>query len=280
MDRYVFREGSFTVITWLSGIAVFAIFALLVFDVFYHSGLFSLEFLFSDVKGAGREGGILPVIISTSLIVLTCSVVSLPIALGSAYFLFYFSRQNTRISALLRVSLDVLASTPSIVFGLFGSAFFCLYLDLGFSILSGGLTLACMILPAVIRMCEEGLSATPEEYGLQAAALGMSKTALFFHVLLPAALPTLSAAVLLGIGRALSETAALLFTSGYVLRMPESLMDSGRSLSIHIYDLAMNIPGGDQNAYRTAAVLLGMLFVINSVALASMNFCAGRVIRK
>jgi phosphate transport system permease protein len=271
------REGLLALACWTSAAILLAVFSLLVFDVFSHSGVLSFHFLFSDVESAGREGGILPVLVSTSLIVLTCSIVSIPIALGSAYFLFFFSRLNSSFTGLLRICLDVLASTPSIVFGLFGSAFFCIYLKFGFSILSGGLTLACMVLPAAIRMCEEGLANVPEEYRLNGAALGLSKTSLFFHVLLPAALPTLSAAMLLSIGRALSETAALLFTSGYVLRMPESLLDSGRSLSIHIYDLAMNIPGGDQNAYRSAAVLLIMLFTINSVAIFTMNFCVRRI---
>ena len=139
-------------------------------------------------------------------------------------------------------------------------------LGLGFSILSGGLTLACMVLPILIRSTEEGFRSAPEEYRLGAAALGLSRTSTLFHLLLPAAVPGLVVGLVLGIGRAVAETAALIFTSGYVDRMPESLWDSGRSLSIHIFDLSMNVSGGDESAYASALVLLVSLLVINGVA--------------
>jgi phosphate transport system permease protein len=162
--------------------------------------------------------------------------------------------------------LDILAGVPSIVFGLFGNVFFCKVLGLGFSILSGGLTLACMVLPILIRSTEEGFRAVPNEYRLGAAALGFSRTTTLFKLLLPAAVPGLVVGLVLGIGRAIAETAALLFTSGYVDRMPESLLDSGRSLSIHIYDLSMNVSGGDKNAYASALVLLLLILLINGTA--------------
>jgi phosphate transport system permease protein len=160
----------------------------------------------------------------------------------------------------------VLAGVPSIVFGLFGNAFFCIYLGLGFSILSGGLTLACMVLPILIRTAEEGLHSAPHDYRLAAAALGMSRSATLVHLLLPAAAPALVAGLMLGIGRAGAETAALIFTSGYVDRMPDSLFDSGRALSVHIYDLSMNVAGGDASAYASALVLIILLLIINSMA--------------
>src|SRR5262249_1418749 len=143
---------------------------------------------------------------------------------------------------------------------------FCRLLGLGFSILSGGLTLACMVLPILIRSVEEGFRAVPDEYRVGAAALGLSRTATLRHLLLPAAVPGLIVGLVLGLGRAIAETAALIFTSGYVDRMPESLFDSGRSLSIHIFDLSFNVPGGDGNAYATALVLVVLLFLINGVA--------------
>ncbi|MGQ0529114.1 MAG: PstA family ABC transporter permease, partial [Panacagrimonas sp.] len=153
-----------------------------------------------------------------------------------------------------------------IVFGLFGNALFCVMLGMGFSILSGGLTLACMALPLLIRATEQGLRAVPDDYRQAAAALGVSRWTVTVQVLLPAAVPGLLAGLVLGIGRALAETAALIFTSGYVDRMPSSLMDSGRAMSIHIYDLAMNIPGGERNAYGTALVLVALLLLINLAA--------------
>jgi phosphate transport system permease protein len=163
----------------------------------------------------------------------------------------------------VRRSLDVLAGVPSIVFGLFGNAFFAITLGFGYSILSGGLTLACMVLPILIRTSEQAIRAVPAEYRYAAAALGMKRATILFRVVLPVATPALAAGVVLSIGRALAETAALIFTSGYVARSPESLFDSGRSLSVHIYDLAMNVPGGGSRAYATACVLVSLLLMIN-----------------
>lgn len=112
-----------------------------------------------------------------------------------------------------------------------------------------------------------GLRSAPREYRLGAAALGLSRTTTVFRLLIPAAAPALVAGLVLGMGRALAETAALLFTSGYRLRSPTSLLDSGRALSFHIYDLAMNVPGGDTNAYGTALVLVLLLLAVNALAL-------------
>ncbi|KAA5539771.1 phosphate ABC transporter permease PstA [Roseiconus nitratireducens] len=220
-------------------------------------------FLISDMQNAGREGGIGPIILSTGLILLVCLVVSIPLSFGTAIALTERIGQETGFACNVRRSLDVLAGVPSIVFGLFGNAFFAITLGLGYSILSGGLTLACMVLPILIRTSEQALRAVPAEYQYAAAALGMKRTTILFRVVLPVAMPALAAGVVLSIGRALAETAALLFTSGYVARSPESLLDSGRSLSVHIYDLAMNVPGGGARAYATACVLVALLLMIN-----------------
>lgn len=166
------------------------------------------------------------------------------------------------------LSLDVLAGVPSIVFGLFGNAFFSVFLGMGFSILAGGLTLACMILPIFIRTSEVGLAAVSNDWRHGAAALGMSRASVLWHILLPAAAPAVAAGLMLGIGRATAETAALIFTSGYVDRMPESLTDSGRALAVHIYDLSMNVSGGDGAAYASALVLIVLIVLVNMAALA------------
>jgi len=218
-------------------------------------------------QNAGREGGIFPILVSTLLILAVCMAVAIPIGVGTAVLLAEFSDRESRFGRLVRRSLDVLAGVPSIVFGLFGNAFFAKVLGLGFSILSGGLTLACMVLPILIRSTEEGFRAVPREYRLGAAALGLSKTTTIWNILLPAAIPGLVVGFVLGIGRAIAETAALIFTSGYVDRMPESLFDSGRALSIHIFDLSMNVAGGDANAYASALVLMLLLLLINSTAI-------------
>jgi len=256
-----------TLLVWSSVLLVTAIFVWLLADVVWHGApRLSWSFLTSPPQRAGRAGGIGPILVSTGLILLVCLTVSLPLGLGTAILLAEFTPTDNVFGRLVRRSLDVLAGVPSIVFGLFGNAFFCITLGLGFSILSGGLTLACMVLPILIRSIEEGFRAAPNEYRMGAAALGLSRTATLWHVLLPSALPGVIVGMVLGLGRAIAETAALVFTSGYVDRMPESLMDSGRALSIHIFDLSMNQSGGAPNAYATALVLVLLLLVINGVA--------------
>ncbi|MES3007041.1 MAG: phosphate ABC transporter permease PstA [Pseudomonadota bacterium] len=255
-----------TVVMWGVALLITSTFAWIVGDLLVQ-GLphISWDFLSSSPADAGRAGGILPILVSTLLILAVCMAVAIPLGVGTAVLLSEFGRRNQIFGRLVRYSLDVLAGVPSIVFGLFGNAFFSLYLGMGFSILSGGLTLACMVLPLLIRSTETGLRAVPDDYRRAAAALGLSVFTTLWRILLPAATPGLIAGLVLGIGRALAETAALLFTSGYVDRMPGSLLDSGRSLSIHIYDLAMNVPGGESNAYASAVVLIVLLLIINAL---------------
>jgi phosphate transport system permease protein len=261
------QECSATIVIWAAAALVLVPFLWLMGDLLWNGWQhLSFSFLFSAPSNAGRDGGIGPILISTMLIIVVCMAVAMPLGMGTALFLSEYTRQDHVIGRLIRNSLDVLAGVPSIVFGLFGNALFCQALGLGFSILSGGLTLACMVLPIVIRTGEESFRAIALDQRLSAAALGLSTRTAIRSIMLPAAIPGLLVGFILGLGRAMAETAALIFTSGYVDRMPVSLMDSGRSLSIHIYDLAMNVAGGNPNAYATALVLVGLLLTINLLA--------------
>jgi phosphate transport system permease protein len=261
------REWLAFALVWGAAALVTATFCWLLGDIVWH-GLshVSWTFLTATPENAGRRGGIGPILVSTTLILGVCLAVSLPLGIGTAVLLAEFTSDQNLFGRMTRRSLDVLAGIPSIVFGLFGNAFFCKTLGLGFSILSGGLTLACMVLPILIRSTEEGFRAVPASYRLSAAALGLSRTTTLIHLLLPAAVPGLLVGLVLGVGRAIAETAALIFTSGYVDRMPESLLDSGRALSIHIFDLSMNVSGGEANAYASALVLVILLLAINGTA--------------
>ena len=223
----------------------------------------SWDYLSGQPRNSGRAGGIAPILISTLAVLLVALLSAVPLGVGTAVWLVEFGSRHRGTQAGVRLALDALAGVPSIVFGLFGSAFFSVFLGLGFSILSGGLTLACMILPIVIRTSEAGLSALPADWRPSAAALGLSRTSALRHLLLPAAAPAIMAGVMLGVGRATAETAALIFTSGYVDRMPGSLLDSGRTLAVHIYDLAMNVAGGDRAAYAAACVLVVLIVLID-----------------
>ncbi len=236
----------------------------------------SFSFLFDAPVNSGRAGGIAPILVSTLMIIIVAVSVSVPLGLGVAVWLSEFTKQGQKFATSTRLTLDVLAGIPSIVYGLFGNAFFCIYLGLGFSILSGGLTLACMILPIFIRTCEMGLRTVNDSWRKGALALGMTRTAAIWHILLPSATPAIIAGLVLGIGRATAETAALIFTSGYVDRMPESFMDSGRALAVHIYDLSMNVTGGDHAAYATALTLIILIVFFNIMAQFMMDQWLGR----
>ncbi len=243
------------------------VFGLLLASLFKNGASYlSWSFLVDEPARSGRQGGILPILVSTCLLLLVAMVVAVPSGLAAAILLSEVTRKGNALARALSVSLDILAGVPSIVYGLFGNAFFSVYLGLGFSILSGGLTLACMVLPIFVRSAEAGFIAVQDDWRLGAAALGMSKFSTLVHILLPAAAPAITVGLVLGTGRALAETAALIYTSGYVDRMPGSLLDSGRALSVHIYDLSMNVPGAEHNAYASALVLILLLLAINGAA--------------
>ena len=252
-----------------SGLCAFMVIATLgwvLCDVIYHGvPAWSWEYFTTAPSQAGREGGVAPILVSTLLILGVCLATALPVGLGCALFLSESRLAHGRWGHMVRASLDATAAVPSIVFGLFGNAFFSHFLGMGFSLLAGGLTLACMVLPILIRSAEAALTAIPREVRLAAAALTLSRTTTIHRLLLPAAAPGIAAGLVLGIGRAIAETAALLFTAGYVMRMPGGLEDSGRSLAVHIYDLAMNVPAGDQKAYAAAATLVALLLMLNSL---------------
>ncbi len=223
-------------------------------------------FLTAEVTESGRSGGIGPILVSTALILFSCLAVAVPTGVGCGLWFSEIVPEKNRIGKLLSASIDLLASVPSIVFGLFGMVFFCQVLGLGFSILSGGLTLACMILPIVIRTTISAMHAIPRELRPAAAALGLTQSTTLRKILLPRAMPGILVGITISVARALSETAALIFTSGYATRWPGSLSDSGRAVSVHIYDLAMNIPNGAARASASALVLLILILAINLAA--------------
>jgi phosphate transport system permease protein len=262
------RRDPWAAILWVVSLAAISVFFWVLADIVVRgAGQISWSFIVDAPRNAGRAGGIGSILVSTVLILFVCLATALPLAVGAALFLVEVVPPIHPVSRFVRVSLDTLAAVPSVVFGLFGYAFFCVTLGLGFSILSGGLTLACMILPLLIRTTESSIRSVPQRYRYAAAALGFSKGRTMVRVILPLASPGILVGTLLGLGRAIAETVVLVFTSGYVDRMPSSLLDSGRSLSIHIFDLSMNVPGGESAAYGTAVVLVCLLFVINGAVL-------------
>ena len=239
---------------------------LLGISLFVVSQIFRSIFLPNLLSKAEEPGASQPSLVGTIYLVSVALAVALPIGIGAAIVLAEGNKAETPFGRVVRRSLDILAGVPSIVFGLFGLAFFGQFLGWGWSIASGGITLACMILPLLVRSTEESLRAVPLSLRQGAAALGLSQRAVLWHLTLPAATQGIVAGVVLSIGRALAETAALLFTAGAAIRMPASVFDSARSLSYHIYLLAIEVPGGAGRAYASAIVLVGLLILINVLA--------------
>ena len=207
-------------------------------------------------RDAGRGGGMASVLVSTFVVLGVAVVAAVPVGLGTAVWLAEFPG---RAAGLVRGSLDVLATVPSIVLGLFGMAFFSELLGLDWSLASGGLTVAVMILPLFARLAEEALRAVPQELRQTGAALGLDRTQLLLPIVLPGALPGLCAALVLSIGRVLAESAALMFTAGTSLRMPLGLGDPGRVLALHVYTLAVDVPGGQARSAAAALLLFAVI---------------------
>ena len=213
----------------------------------------------------------LPMIINTLYIVVITLLIVTPIGIASAIYLTQYARQGKLVKTI-RFTTEVLSGVPSIVFGLFGYTVFCVMMGMGYSILAGCLTMTICILPTIVRTTEESLLAVPESYKEGALALGAGKTRVVLGMVLPCAMPGILTAVILGMGRIVGESAALLFTSGIATNMPDGVlshvMSSGRTLTLHLYQTATEAtdPAAFQIAYATAAVLLILVFILNRLA--------------
>lgn len=229
----------------------------------------SLEFLTDRTREMGKEGGILPSIIGTLFITVLAIIIATPLGVGSAVYLVEYTRGGL-LRRIISFGADCLAGVPSIIFGLFGFIFFVIQLKLGWSILSGSLTLAVMIIPTIIRTSEEAIKAVPQSYREISYSLGAGKLDTILKVVLPTSLPGILTGVILGIGRAIGETAAVIFTAGSSLNMPTSVFSSTRTLAVHFYILAregISMP----KAYGTATVLIIIILFVNFVAYRLMH---------
>ncbi|MBI5417174.1 phosphate ABC transporter permease PstA [Candidatus Poribacteria bacterium] len=224
----------------------------------------SLDFLLSSPQNMGKAGGIYPTILGTLFITFIAIMLSTPLGVGTAIFLTEYTSEGS-LTKVVRFGAECLAGIPSIIFGLFGFVLFVEYLKFGWSILSGGLTLTFMILPTIIRTTEEAIKAVPYSYREVSYSLGATRWQTIKNVVLPGALPGIVTGAVLGIGRSIGETAAVIFTAGGSLNIPQSLLDSSRTMSVHFYILAregISMP----NAYGTAAILLLSILLINIFA--------------
>jgi phosphate transport system permease protein len=259
-------------VTVLGGATLLTL-AALVFIVFFvlEKGIpaLSLDFLLSDSKDMGRAGGIFPTLIGTIVLPLLALAIAAPLGICTSVYLTEYTQEN-RITRIVRFGTDCLAGIPSIIFGLFGFIFFVMTLGMGWSILSGGLTLAVMVLPTIIRTTEEAIKAVPRSYRDVSFSLSATRWQTVKRVVLPNALPGILTGIMLGIGRAIGETAAVIFTAGSSLRLPHSLFDSTRTMAVHFYILARE-GISTENAYGTAAVLIIAVLSVNLAAYWTMH---------
>ena len=203
----------------------------------------------------------LPSIINTCFLTLLALAVAVPVGVGSAIYLVEYARKGSRLVKLVRVTTETLSGIPSIVYGLFGMLFFSKALGFGYSMLSGALTVAMMILPLVMRTTEEALLCVPDSYREGSFGLGAGRLRTVVRVVLPSAVPGILSGVILAIGRVVGETAALMYTSGTVAKIA-GLFDTGSTLALHMYKQASEGLYTEQ-AYATSVVLQVLVLAIN-----------------
>lgn len=208
---------------------------------------------------------LMPALINTLSMTALSLLFAVPAGIGAAVYLSEYARRGNRLVSVVRITAETLSGIPSIVYGLFGSLFFVRALGLGKSLVSGALTLSIMILPLIMRTTEEALLSVPDSYREGSLGLGAGRLRTVFRIVLPSAVPGILAGVILGIGRIVGESAALIFTAGTVAEVATSLGDSARTLSVHMYALSCEGLHIDQT-YATAVVLLVLVIAINALS--------------
>jgi phosphate transport system permease protein len=250
---------------WAAALLTLAVLALIIGLIMFR-GLPSLSwgFLTGSPENLGRDGGILPTIVGTVVLGAVSLLIATPLGVGSAIYLTEYTHE-TAFTRAIRFGTESLAGVPSIIFGLFGFIFFVTYLQMGWSILAGGLTLALMVLPTIIRTTEEAIRTVPQSYRNVSYSLGATRWQMVTTAILPSALPGILTGVILAFGRAVSETAAVIFTAGTALNLPSSAFSPVRTMAVHFYILAVEGISLEK-AYATGAVLIITVLLINVAA--------------
>lgn len=220
--------------------------------------MFALEYNTNNLS-------LFPALVNTITIAALSLLVAAPLGIFAAIYLVEYAKRGNKVVGIIRMAAETLSGVPSIVYGLFGMLFFVVSLGWGISILAGAFTLAIMILPLILRTTEEALKGVPDIYREGSFGLGAGKLRTIFRIVLPAAVPGILAGIILSVGRVVSETAALIYTSGTVAQIPENIMGSGRTLALHMYALSNEGLYTDK-AYATAVVLLVLVLAINTLS--------------
>ena len=217
----------------------------------------------------------MPSIINTLLMTALTLLVAVPLGVFAAIYLVEYAKNGSRLIAIVRVMAETLTGIPSIVYGLFGMLFFVGYCKWDYSLLSGAMTLAIMVLPVIMRTTEEAFMAVPKSFREGSFGLGAGKLRTVFVTVLPSAVPGILSGIILATGRIVGETAALIYTAGTMAKIPSNIFSSARTLSVHMYRLSNEGLHTDA-AFATAVVLLLMVIGINALS----NVLAGKFAKK
>lgn len=266
MKTYLHHPGSFIMmlLVLLGAVVTFTVLIFLIIYILVHGVPYIKPSLFSFTY-TSDNASLMPALVNTVTMTLLSLVVAVPLGIFAAIFLVEYAKRGNKFMGVIRLTTETLSGIPSIVYGLFGMLFFVNTLDWGFSLLAGAFTLAIMILPLIMRTTEEALKAVPDTFREGSFGLGAGKLRTVFRIVLPSAVPGILAGVILAIGRIVGETAALMYTAGTVANIPSSVMGSGRTLAVHMYNLASEGLYMDQ-AYATAVVLLLLVVGINALS--------------
>lgn len=219
--------------------------------------LFALEY-------TSENASLVPAVVNTLFMTVISLLIAVPLGVFAAIFLVEYTDNKGKLVSLIRITAETLSGIPSIVYGLFGMLFFATALNWGYSMLTGAFTMAIMILPLIMRTSEEALLSVPDSYREASFGLGAGKLRTIFRIVLPSAIPGILSGIILGTGRVVGETAALIFTAGTVAKYA-GFMDSGRTLAVHMYVLSSEGLHMDK-AYATAVILLGFVLLINGLS--------------
>lgn len=245
-----------------AALAVLSLAAVTIYVLVNGTDKLSAELMFGEYD---ETPSILPAFVGTLELIFIACITAIPIGVASAVFLSEYTGGKGKLVRAIRVATETLAGIPSIVYGLFGYLVFVVTFGWGYSILGGGLTLAIMILPVIVRSTEESLLAVPAAYREGAFALGAGKVRTIFKVVLPSAASGIVTAVILAVGRVVSESAVLILTIGMVVnKVPENVLAPGTSLALDIYYFASH--GYPDQAAATSVVLLVFVAVLNLIA--------------
>ena len=261
----------FTIFRMAAGINGIALAVIVYFMVANGWRAINWTFLSQPPMDSMTKGGILPCIVGTVCLSLGAIAVAFPVGVASAIYLNEYARPG-RVLRIIRLGINNLAGVPSVVFGLFGLAFFVIYLKFGVSLLAGALTLGAMSLPVIIGSTEEALKSVPDTYREASLGLGATKLQTITRVVLPAAMPGILTGGILGISRAAGETAPIMFTAAvfFTPHLPTSVFDELMALPYHIYVLATagtEIEATRPLQYGTALVLIALVLGMNLVAI-------------